>query len=847
MGQFNEDQLSFIQCDKNALLLASAGTGKTKTIAAKVSRLIKDKHLDAARILCLSFTNKACEEMKERVATDVGSGALPATIKTFHAYCFEIITEEKLRTTGLFPEAVIYDEDDCGEVVKSFTTIDPNAVLKFIDFVKEAQIAKQNFNDDEASDLISTVNSFGQDEMGKLEKALGKDYRGYLATLVAQKESLITSYQRILEENHALDFNDLVAGVYRLFKDDTLVRRWQDKYSFICIDEAQDTSISEYRLLEKLFGSSQIVLCGDFFQTIYQWRGSNPDLILQEFQNLYSPQKFSFEINYRSTKTLVNAGYTVLQRLFGERVKYFYPNGVTAAREEIGDPILVTQAEDPTDEAGGIFEEVSLLRSRYPLSRMCILTRSNNYGLAIASYFREKSDQLKCFVIGDLKFYHRPEIKDALAFMRLLVNPHDSLSVARIAEKYITGVGPVTLNEITENLKDSSGLNLADFVNLQTLRLGDPYLPLISALDKGEVVVFDTETTGLDVNRDEIVQISGERINSKGEVISSFNRLLKPSIPVGASQAVHGYSDAYLQQNGGDIVSVLSDFFAFIKGCILVGHNVSFDCGILFSEARRYHVQMDGLPVYFDTCVMAKSIYSIGPKNYKLSYLSQEYFHFNHVSSHQADNDVAATVELLLKMVNEAIIPGTLKRQQVLAKFGGKFLKFATALDDLTNGYDQIPIDQLVQKIIDVMKIKKHYNSKDAEYALDNLVANAQITAESNLSSRESIQQFLNVASLTNTEMDVLCKKEDLLPIITVHQAKGAEFDVVFLAGVNDFQFPNHYGDPEEEKRIFYVAITRAKELLYLSYTSVNKNGRPTSPSPYLGCLPSNSLAERRH
>lgn len=847
MDQFNSNQIAFIRCDQNALLLASAGTGKTKSIAAKVSRLIKEKHLDAARALCLSFTNKACDEMKERVLEDVGGEALPATIKTFHAFCFQIITEEKIRTTGLFPEEVIYDEDDCCEVIKSITSLDPGAVLKFIDFIKEKRISNQYFVNDEVSDLVDTANKLDQNDLIKLEDGLGKKLQALATTLLSQKEALLSAYEHQLEENHALDFNDLVSGVYRLFKDCSLVRRWQERYSFICIDEAQDTSLSEYHLLQKLFGDSQIVLCGDFFQTIYQWRGSDPDLIIHEFREQYAPQEFSFDVNYRSTKTLVDAGFAVLQGLFGDRVNSFYPDGVTAARQETGSPILITEATDPLDEAEAIFEEVSRLRGRYPLSKMCILTRSNNYGLAIASYFRERSSQLKCFVIGDLKFYRRSEIKDTLAFMRLLVNPYDSLAVARIAEKYISGVGPATLNEVIANLKDSSGLSLADFVNVQTLRSGDPYLSLLSALDKGEVVVFDTETTGLDVNKDEIVQISAQRINSKGEVLGSFNRFLRPSIPVGSSAAVHGYSDAFLEEHGEDPTSVLKDFFEFIKSCVLVGHNVSFDCGILFSQARRYQIQMDGLPEYFDTYIMAKSVYQVGPKNYKLSYLSQEYFHFDHVSSHQADDDVAATAELLMKMLNEVIIPGTLRRQQVISQYGGKFLKFATVLEELTNNYDKISFDQLVEKIIEVMKIRTKYSkSIDSQMALDNLVANAEAMTESSLSSRENIQEFLNKASLTNTEMDALCKKDNMLPIITVHQAKGAEFDVVFLAGANDHIFPNFYGNSEEEKRIFYVAMTRAKDLLYISYSSLNKNGYPATRSPYLGCIPSLLVAEGR-
>lgn len=834
----NENQLAFVRCDRNALLLASAGTGKTKSVAAKVSRLINEKGMDSSQILCLSFTNKACEQMRERILTDVSGAAFKSTIKTFHAFCFQIIAEEKQRTTGLFPEQTIYDEDDCLEVVKSFSEADAEWVQKFINAIKEARIVKEIFTGNDVSDCLQAADALTEEEKAALRKSFGKR-AGLLEDFFAKKEIFLRSYQGVLFENHASDFNDLVSGVYLLFRNPSTVKRWQDKYSFICIDEAQDTSLAEYRLLKTLFGQSQIALCGDFFQTIYQWRGSKPEEIIRDYRKFYAPTLFSFDINYRSTQTLVDAGFHLLQSLFGPKVETFYPDGVVAARSEVGLPIEIKRTADLESEAKAIYDKVFSLRNTYELSSMCVLTRSNNYGLDIATYFRSQAEKLNCFLIGDLKFYRQPEIKDALAFMRLLINPHDSLSVARIANKYIAGVGPVTLNAIFKDLKEATGLNLSDFINIQTLISGDPYAPLLKALEQGSVVVFDTETTGLDVNRDEIVQISAERIDGEGRVLDAFNRFIRPSIPVGSSTSVHGYTDEFLANHGEEAVLVLRDFISFIKDCLLVGHNVSFDCGILFSELRRNHLLLEHFSQYFDTCVMARAIYPTGPKNYKLSYLSQEYFHFEHASSHQADDDVAATVELLLKMTKESLVPGTLLRQQIISKYAGRFRKFAVALDNLTCDYDRLTIDQLVEKIISVMQIREHYAKVErAGPALDNLIAIAMATKDSGFSTREAIQDFLNTASLSNTEIDALCKNKAMLPIITVHQAKGAEFKAVFLAGVSDNHFPNYYGDPEEEKRIFYVAVTRAKERLFISYACSNDYGYSQAPSRYLNFLP---------
>lgn len=849
-NSLSDEQRKVAVCDQNILLLASAGTGKTKTMAAKILRLINEKQMDPSRILCLTFTNKACEETKERLLSAVGKDSLAVTVRTFHSFCFEIIDSEKRRSSAFFPQHVIYDEDDCQEIVNEFASSYREGtndyinwalryreeIFAFINLVKGYRLSKQIFSDDDVSDIVAAFLLLEKNDPDLLKKALRKNSSAS-DFLFRNGEAFLRLFESRLEENHAMDFNDLVTGVFRLFLNPETVERWKNKFSFIGIDEAQDTSVPEYGLIERLFGDSQIMLSGDFFQTIYQWRGSSPQTIIKEFSDKYSPVFFRLDENYRSTQTLTNASFAVLVSLFGDQARGFYPNGVKAMSSEEGDPVFVGSASDPESEAEKIYRKIAELSSHYPLSSMCVLTRSNSYGLGIASHFRSKGDGIGCFLIGDLKFYRRPEIKDVFAFLRLLLNPHDSLSVFRIAGNYISGVGPVTLGKISEEVKAGTCLSLSDFIDLDTLRSGDPYSLLFQKLGEGKVVVFDTETTGLDVRKDQIVQISAAKIGEGRKKIDAFDEFIRPTISVGDSAKIHGYTDEFLKAKGRPAKDVLAEFASFADGCVLVGHNVSFDLGILSSEFERNSLESPDFSKFYDTCLMAKQVYPRGPKNYKLSYLSQDYFGFEHKSSHRAGDDVMATVDLLTKMIDDDLRDGCLIRQRVVGEYGRRFEKFAQAVDSLRKKSETMGIDDLIREVIETMRIREHYkDSIDKQQALDNLIANAEITKREHSSTRDSIQDFLNMASLSNTEIDAMCKDKNILPIITIHQSKGAEFDVVFIAGMAEGRFPNYYGDPEEEKRLFYVAFTRAKEKLFISYPRVI-NSFSSYPSEFLSLL----------
>ncbi|MBM6861840.1 ATP-dependent DNA helicase, partial [Clostridium saudiense] len=184
-------------------------------------------------------------------------------------------------------------------------------------------------------------------------------------------------------------------------------------------------------------------------------------------------------------------------------------------------------------------------------------------------------------------FFRRQEIKDIIAFLKLIGNPYDSLSLKRIISRLPSGIGDKTIEEIEGIKYKSVGIRISDFIDPNVVTYGEKFSLLVSELEKDNIIVFDVESTGTDVTEDEIIQIAAIKLNSKGSVIGKFERFIKNNKSVGTSQYVHGFTDSFLQENGEDKRKVLLEFCDFIKNSIIVGHNVQFDINILTSELKR--------------------------------------------------------------------------------------------------------------------------------------------------------------------------------------------------------------------------------------------------------------------
>ncbi|MBD5643317.1 UvrD-helicase domain-containing protein [Clostridium botulinum] len=820
--------------DKNILLLSSAGTGKTKTLSMRIGKIIAKDLALGEQILCLTFTNRACKEMKEKIIETVGKEGLKVTVKTFHSFCFDVIKKEAKKNTDISFDFTIYDEEDTKEIISELNSYKFNVscLQRFINIVKEKSI---NYKDRDYKDVIDTMikynpnifNDICKNEKYMVDKTL-VDYLkiyGYL---------MVISYDKKLYEGHGLDFNDLIIKVHDLFQKDKITTYWREKYKFIHIDEMQDTSEIEYNIVSKLFRNNNIMLSGDYYQTIYEWRGSNPSIIFDNYKKEFNPEFIVFDKNYRSSEILLKASYEFLLNAFGKGVNEIYKEGIEPKANIKGDLIEFKKAYDFMEEATFIFNKIKSLKVE-KLSRVAILTRNNRINIALSEKFKIlnskllKEDRVGFLLVDEFKFFRREEIKDVLAYLKLIVNDFDSNSLKRILKKFGKGIGERTIEEIEKEENIKIGVRLTDLIHKNTQEYGDYYELLTRELDNENVVVFDVESTGINIIEDEIVQIAGIKINNKGEVIESFQRFLIPKKSVGDSYLVHGFSDQFLKENGENKKVVLKDFLEFIKDTVIVGHNVTFDISILNSELERLSLEKASFKTYYDTLDIARRFYP-SLTNHKLETLSK-LFNTETKSSHDAMDDILATKDVLMAMLKEKVKPTIINRMVVYGKY---IKKFEPIYEEITNlkklSYIKNPKD-IIGEIVNKTKIKEIY--KDQYIKINNLREFFVIAKEienKEISSRDNLIELLKITSLSNSELDRMLTKYPRVPIITVHQAKGAEFDYVFLAGLQNNIFPNYMavkeGNEIEERRLFYVAMTRAKKYLYLSFSEYEHNRR---------------------
>lgn len=851
MTRLNPEQQKVVDTlDRNVLLLASAGTGKTDTIARRIAHILELKLAAPEEILCLTFTNKACKEMADRI-----EGLLPAegrrvAVKTIHGLCYTILRREAKRGTELFSDFTVFDEEDCREVLRDLNLggFSLPALQKLVDLIKTSRAEYGVDTGDEAEDYRQTVRRLFAERRDKIH-GLCRD-RGRLderLAAFAEREGgdLAARYNHALTELHGTDFFDLIAGTRALFRDGETARRWRENFRFLVVDEVQDTSELEYEILSKLFEGRNVLLAGDFFQTIYEWRGSNPARILTRYREDWDPEEISLGKNYRATRTLLYASRDCLSVFFPEAFSRVYRDAFEAANAEEGAPITLKACRDLWEEGEWIYRKIRSLGVENP-ARVCVLTRNNRQTQRICRALEQTARDYApeppwpFMLIDEFQFFRRQEVKDALAFIKLAVNRHDLVSLRRVLKRFGLGVGAKTIEKIESAAMRAAGLRLTDFLDEETIEAGDPFAPLLDALEQENVVVFDVESTGVDTAKDEIVQIAAIRLDKNGAPKENFMRFLRNEKSVGASEAVHGFSDEFLREHGEAPQKVLTDFLKFLRGAWIVGHNVTYDISILVSELERLGLPEPDFPGYFDTLDVFRRFYPNLP-NHRLEFLGER-FAVQHKSSHDAFDDVCATAELLLYAVERNIRPTAAPRQACVKAFGKVFRAIAAAVTKMRGlAYKTRPTEFLTHIV--KSQLLAHYEKEPQRMEhLRQLYRIVRERDDERLSPREALRRILTLATLSNSEFEMSLKDRPKTPIITVHQAKGLEFDYVFLAGLEDGSFPSvmatRSGQTEEEKRLFYVAITRAKKGLFLSWSQYGENRREQLPSPFLSAIP---------
>lgn len=410
------------------LVMAGAGSGKTRVLTHRVAYLIEEKGVLPWNILAITFTNKAAKEMQERVGKLLGESANDVWVSTFHALCVRILRRdiEKIGYNRAFTIADTSEQRTlmkriCGELNIDTKKFDPRSILSEISNAKNALLTPAEYSDKADS---------------MFENMVARAYK---------------LYQQELEANQALDFDDLIMKTIELFEQDPeTLEFYQNKFHYIHVDEYQDTNDAQYRLVNLLAkGYQNLCVVGDADQSIYGWRGANMNNILN-FEHDYPQAKtVMLEQNYRSTQNILDAANEVIVNNVNRRKKKLWTeNGQ-------GEKISYYRAQSEHDEAQFIVSKIMEEREKhgYHYNDFAILYRTNAQSRVIEETFLKSS--VPYTMVGGHKFYDRKEIRDVLAYLTLIVNPQDSMSFTRVVNTPKRGIGLTSVEHLREFANDN--------------------------------------------------------------------------------------------------------------------------------------------------------------------------------------------------------------------------------------------------------------------------------------------------------------------------------------------------------------------------------------------------------
>ena len=416
--------------DGPLLILAGAGSGKTSTMTCRIAHLILDEGVNPYNILAVTFTNKAAGEMKERVEQLIGSTS-GMWIMTFHSACLRIL-RMNCEVLGYGRDFAVYDPADQKAVVKSI--------------IKEKNMEDKKYPPAYYLSIISSCKNSGM---------TAEDYINLEGETFRTKPvyEVFKAYQNTLKKNNAMDFDDLLLNTVRLFEtDEAVLLKYQNRFRYIMVDEYQDTNRIQYKFI-KLLAQEHNNLCvvGDDDQCIYQWRGADISNILDFEKDFPGTKVVKLEQNYRSCSNILDAAHSVIRNNMRKDKKLW-----TSA--EAGSKVSYYRADDERDEAEYIAREIDMLKSPdYKYSDFAVLYRTNAQSRTFEEALSKRDIPYR--VLGGLRYYDRKEIKDMIAYMRLVANPADSLSLARIINEPKRGMGAKTLAKL-QTLAEVRGQSL---------------------------------------------------------------------------------------------------------------------------------------------------------------------------------------------------------------------------------------------------------------------------------------------------------------------------------------------------------------------------------------------------
>jgi DNA helicase-2/ATP-dependent DNA helicase PcrA len=436
LNGLNQEQKNAVEHNEGTLIiLAGAGCGKTKVLTSRIANLVQSG-CSAYEILAVTFTNKAAKEMKERLAKWLGDDCVKRMwVGTFHGIAGRILRtdiDKYISKDGqkYNKNFVIYDDSDTNSLIKN--------ALKKLNMDEKVYPVKQ---------LKSVISEQKNKMLSSYDFASrAKSYRD------EQFSKVFTEYQNQLSINNAVDFDDMLLMACELLKNNEEVReKYFKRFRHILVDEFQDTNLAQYNFIKSIYTNNNPLykpenrsLCtvGDIDQSIYSWRGADYRILLNMQNNFPDAKMIKLEQNYRSTSTILQAANAVIKNNFERTEKNLYSN------LGVGNPIEIFSAADENDEAEYIVSNVRQLNNQYKLSECCVLYRTNSQSRKLEEACMARSVPYK--VVGGQKFYDREEIKDIVAYLKLISNNSDSQSLARIINKPKRSLGETTMKKLME-------------------------------------------------------------------------------------------------------------------------------------------------------------------------------------------------------------------------------------------------------------------------------------------------------------------------------------------------------------------------------------------------------------
>ncbi len=442
LDELNKEQREAVLTTEGPMLvLAGAGSGKTKVLTTKIAYLIKEKDVNPYNILAITFTNKAAKEMSDRLYRLIGDLAKGSQVSTFHSFGVKIL-RENCEVLGYEKNFIIMDSDDTLSVIKKI--------------LKDLNLDVKIYNPTAIRNKISSC---------KNELMSPHDYEKYAISDYEQVVlEVYTKYEKILKKNNSIDFDDLLILPIRLFREHpSVLEKYQNRFEYILIDEYQDTNEAQY-ILTKMISAKHLNICcvGDNDQSIYSFRGANYRNILNFEKDYQNAKVIKLEQNYRSTSTILNAANSVIKNNTERKDKNLW------STKGEGDKISYYRAFNEHDEALYTIREIKkIVNKGIDYQNIAIIYRTNAQSHVLEEELLKEN--IPYHIVGGTGFYSRKEIKDLLAYLRLIHNTKDNVSLTRIINVPKRGIGLKSVSNLAEK---------ADMLNMSmydTITTGKEY------------------------------------------------------------------------------------------------------------------------------------------------------------------------------------------------------------------------------------------------------------------------------------------------------------------------------------------------------------------------------------